>query len=289
MDILTNFIQAGLLLDTTGYELTPLTGGFWNNVYRLRGNGRDWVIKHFRAANPDGLYPILPQAEALALQTLDGLAVAPEPIAFLPDGPLLVYQYFAGDVWREDGAIIGRLLRRLHELAIPPGSAFRQLPITSETILEQGDYLLAQAAPDALTGRLQSLRPSPQPLPPPDRLSLVHTDTWAGNFVQNGRDVRLIDWQCPGLGHPAEDVWTFLYSGYEMLLGRPPFDEQVAAEFWQGYGESAVGDHLSLLAPFYTYRIAAHCCLRRQQLAQTNPTAGANYQKIVTWLTSTLA
>lgn len=289
MDILAYLVQAGLLPATTGYELTSLTGGFWNDVYRLRGNGRDWVVKHFRAANLNGLYPILPQAEALALQTLRGLAIAPEPIAFFPDGPLLVYQFFAGDVWREDAAQIGRLMRRLHDVVIPPESGFRHLPITPDAILQQGDHLLAQATPDAFTDQLRSLRPLPQPQPPLARLSLVHTDTWAGNFLQNDDHVRLIDWQCPGLGNPAEDVWTFLHSGYEMLLGRPRFKEHVEEEFWQGYGDSAVGRQILLLAPFYTYRIAAHCCLRQQQLTSTNPAASANYRKIFTWLISNLS
>jgi len=286
MDILAYLVQSGLLPNTNNYELTALIGGFWNDVYRLRGDGRDWVIKYFRAANPDGLYPILPEAEALALEVLQGLEIAPEPVAFLPDGPMLVYKFFAGDVWQADGAAVGRLLRRQHEVPIPPDGRFRHLPITAEAILEQGDQILAQADRDAMTGQLRSLRPWPTSLPPLERLSLVHTDTWAGNFVQNGRHLRLIDWQCPGLGDPSEDVWTFLYSGYEMLLGRPRFDEQVEAEFWAGYGHPAVRQRLPLLAPFYAYRIAAHCCLRHQQLAPTNPIASANYRKVFTWLTS---
>ncbi|MFZ0544158.1 MAG: phosphotransferase [Candidatus Promineifilaceae bacterium] len=288
MDILVYLVQEGLLPATTEYTLSPLTGGFWNDVYRLQGNGRDWVVKYFRAANPGGLYPILPQAEALALKTLRDLAIAPEPIAFLPDGPLLVYEFFEGDVWREDAAGIGRLLRHLHDVAISPEGGFRQLPITPDAILQQGDYLLVQAAPDALTAQLRSRRPRPQPQPPLPRLSLVHTDTWAGNFVQNGRHLRLIDWQCPGLGSPAEDVWTFLHSGYEMLLGRSRFEEHIEREFWAGYGESAVFQQATLLSPFYTYRTAAHCCLRQQQLTSTDPTGSENYRKIATWLISKL-
>jgi hypothetical protein len=110
-----------------------------------------------------------------------------------------------------------------------------------------------------------------------------------GNVIQNGRHIRLIDWQCPGLGDAAEDVWTFLYSGYEMLLDRPRFDESVAAEFWQGYGETAVRDRLHIMAPFYAYRVAAHFCLRQQQLVSTNPSASANYRNVFNWLLTNLA
>ena len=288
IDILAHLVTKKLLPPSANYKLTPLTGGFWNDVYRLQGNGRDWVIKHFRAANPHGLYPILPQAEALALQTLNGLDIAPEPVAFLPDIPLLLYEYFAGDVWQEDVVRVGRLLRRLHDVPIAPDSSFRHLPLATAVILQQGDHFLAQAKIGTISQQLHAVRPIPQPRPPLPHLALVHTDTWAGNFVQNGRHLRLIDWQCPGLGDPVEDIWTFLHAGYEMLLGRPRFDEQVAAEFWRGYGETAVHQRLNLMSPYFAYRLAAHCCLRQQQLAPSNPTASRNYQKIADWLLSNL-
>ena len=155
MDIVAFLVERGLLGDGGGYELRRLMGGFWNDVYRLRGNGRDWVVKHFRAANLAGLYPILPEAEALALDTLRGLDIAPEPVVFLGDGRLLVYKFFAGEVWREDGDGIGRLLRRLHGVAVSPGSGFRHLPITPEAILAQGDGILEMAERDSLRERLQ--------------------------------------------------------------------------------------------------------------------------------------
>ncbi len=288
-DILTYLAAVGVLPTTSGFELEPLTGGFWNDVYRLRGNGRNWVIKHFRSTNSDGLYPILPQAEALALQTLSGLEIAPELVAFLPDVPLLVYEYFEGGVWQADAVSIGRLLRCLHDVPITTESGFRQLPLETVAILRQGDHFLGQVGPDALVQQLSAVRPLPQLLPSLARLSLVHTDPWPGNIVQNGRHLRLIDWQCPGLGNPTEDVWTFLHAGYEMLLGRPRFDEQVQAEFWHGYGQTTVSQHLPLLAPYYAYRLAAHCLLRQWQLASTNPIASTTYQKIFKHLTSTLA
>jgi hypothetical protein len=287
--ILAYLTQEGLLPVDGRFQLTPLIGGFWNDVYHLQGNGRNWVIKHSRTANPDGaasppgLYPILPHAEALALQTLSGLNIAPDHVAFLSEVPLLIYEFFAGNVWQEDGVAVGRLLRRLHDVPVSSDSGFRYLPLETADILQQGDHILSQAEPNASVQHLRTLRPVPQPRPPLSRLALVHTDAWVGNFVQNGRSLRLIDWQSPGLGDPAEDVWTFLYTGYEMLLGRPRFDEAVQAEFWQGYGlDTPVSHYLPLLGPYYAYRLAAHCCLRHQQLAATNPTASHTYQKLFT-------
>jgi hypothetical protein len=293
-NVLAYLVEKGVLPSDDGYELTPLTGGFWNDVYRLRGNGRDWVIKHFHTANPgtanpDSLYPILPPAEASALQTLRALRLAPEPVAFLPEVPLLVYEFFVGDVWQEDVAGVGRLLCRLHDVPVTVDSGFRLLPIDTAAILQPGDQILTQAKNDTLVQQLRTVRPESKPCHPPLRLSLVHTDTWVGNFIQNGRHIRLIDWQCPGLGDATEDVWTFLYSGYEMLLNRPRFDESVQAEFWHGYGETAVRHCLQHMAPYYAYRVAAHCSLRQQQLVSTNPSASANYRNVFDWLITNLA
>jgi hypothetical protein len=43
------------------------------------------------------------------------------------------------------------------------------------------------------------------------------------------------------------------------------------------------------MAPFYAYRVAAHCCLRQQQLVSTNPSASANYRNVFNWLLTNLA
>ena len=69
-----------------------------------------------------------------------------------------------------------------------------------------------------------------------------------------------------------------------MLLGWPRFEERLAAEFWAGYGDTAVQQRLAVLGPFYAYRIAAHCCLRLQQLALTNSVASVRYGKVFEWL-----
>jgi thiamine kinase len=295
IDILSCLIQIGLLPSAVGYRLTPMMGGFSNGVYRLQGNGCNWVIRHFGATD-NILYPILPADEAQALQTLRGLKIAPEPIAFFPEIPLIVYEFVVGDIWQEDASEVGRLLRRLHDVPVSPNDGFRHLPVTTDAILQQADHFLDQVTPNTFTKQLRTLRPSPKSHLPARELSLIHTDPWITNIVQSGNQLRLIDWQCPGLGDPVEDVWVFLRSGFEMLIGRPRFGPHVELEFWRGYGETTV-HHLSFLAPYYAYRLAAHCCLRQQQIAatkhtlsttSTNHTLITNYQKIFAYLITDL-
>lgn len=42
--------------------------------------------------------------------------------------------------------------------------------------------------------------------------SLIHGDLKADNIVTNGVDIRFIDWECCGLGHPEDDVASLLAS-----------------------------------------------------------------------------
>ena len=86
--------------------MSPLRGGYWNTVVRLRDGERDWVVKVYADGDPEALFPILPSDEARALEVLAGHRVAPEPVAFLTavadDPAVLVYDFVAGEPWRAD-------------------------------------------------------------------------------------------------------------------------------------------------------------------------------------------
>lgn len=285
-------LQRKKLLTIRGeLEMTRLTGGFWNELYRLRDGERDWVVKRFRAGARDGLYPVMPRAEALALETLRGHSIAPDPVAFIdePGWQVLVYHFVEGNTWKEDVAAVARLLGRLHQVPVDANPGFRRLALEPVEILAQGDQLLAQADQDSWIARLRACRPKGGAWPPITRLSLVHTDAWAGNFIQDGEQVWLIDWQCPGLGDAAEDVWTFAASGYEMLLGRPGFESQDCDLFYAAYPDARVVERAHALSPCLAYRVAAHAILRHQQLAHQDPLASVAYLRVCDHLTATLS
>ncbi|MEY4225409.1 MAG: hypothetical protein RL190_166, partial [Actinomycetota bacterium] len=74
MDLRALLAERDLLAADVAAEVTPLAGGYWNDVARVRGDGFDWVAKVF--AVHDGverLFPILPDDEARALQVLDAV------------------------------------------------------------------------------------------------------------------------------------------------------------------------------------------------------------------------
>lgn len=255
--------QAADFLSSHGFappfEISVLRGGYWNLVMKVTSAEGRFVLKRYREVLPNSLFPNLPEAEATALERLQGLGVAPEPMGFWPEEKILVYGYAEGDLWSGDLAAVADLLRR-KERAAPAG--FRQVPWRPKDILEQGDGLLARCGDDVLSAHLRSSRPQPIDIAPPDKMSLIHTDIGAGNLVGSGENLRLIDWQCPAEGDLAEDVYAFLSPAFQILNERMPLAGTDG--FFDALAMPAVCQRYRALRPYFAFRMAAYCCLRYQ-------------------------
>src|SRR5262249_13733125 len=124
-------------------RLRRLAGGWWNDVWRLRAPGRDWVVKLFADGGGSTLFPMLPDEEGRALELPRGPDLAPEPVASLPRAAgrraWLVYRFHPGSPWRRGVAQVAELLRRQHALA-PAG--LRHVATQPAQIVTEGDTLL---------------------------------------------------------------------------------------------------------------------------------------------------
>lgn len=247
----------------------PLAGGYWNENFRVRAAGVDWVVKHYKTGLKPTLFPILPADEARALHLLTGAQVAPERVAFFEagegHGPVLVYRYYPGRPWVEDVGPVAELLRRQHAVE---SDGFRLLPTEPEEILADADRLPRPPEDDPLWREARARRPSPADGPRLKRRVLVHTDVGPGNLIVGARGVRLIDWQCPGLGEAAEDLWTFLSPAFLILYQHPGLGRKEATRFLGAYGDPETRVRLDFLAPYFAYRMATYCCFRRHQLSR---------------------
>jgi len=279
-DVLDALRGQGLLTGRAAPTVTPLTGGFWNDNFRVRDAGFDWVVKRYRSGEGASLFPVLPEAEANALHALSGSGVAPEPVAFFRAGaPVLVYEYWPGEAWREGVIAVADLLRRLRAVPAEGLRGFRPLPVGPEGILAQGDDLLEGIRHDDLAARLCSLRPTPVEGPALRRPSLAHTDVGAGNLIVGAGGIRLIDWQCPGIGDPAEDAWAFLSPVFQILFNHAPLARDECETFVKAYDDPGTIHRLASLSPFFAYRMAAYCCLRRRELADRDPALSDRYRR----------
>jgi hypothetical protein len=260
----------------------PLTGGYLNQVFRLTGPFGDWVVKCFKESREITLFPNMARAEARALAVLGPLGIAPRLIDFLDDpdhGLVLIYTFHPGEVWpgslREAHASslssVATLLRRQHQLTV---DGFREVPVTPADILAQGDQFLVD--PDRRQ-ELRRLRPAVVDCPVLLCRSLLHTDVGPGNLITGPQGLRLIDWQCPALGDPAEDLCAFLSPAFQILYDRPPLTLAQRKTFLAAYDDRRVIERLQILEPFFHWRMAAYCHMRRQQYATTRPAAAAAY------------
>lgn len=222
----------------------PLAGGRTNRLWRAG----DLTIKKF---TPDAASPLFPNdavAEARALGLFAPLGIAPRLRAAGADW--LIYDHAEGEVWTGDPAPVARALHVLHRARVA-ADAFRAAPNGSAAVLADAAriFALSDTPPDA----------PPDPALPPVAPVPIHADVVAGNVLATAKGPLLIDWQCPAMGDPAEDLCTFLSPAMTWLYTGKLFGTDHAGAFLRAYPDAAIAERARLMLPVYRHRIAAHC------------------------------
>jgi aminoglycoside phosphotransferase (APT) family kinase protein len=259
---------------------SALAGGYWNEVFRVRAEGRDLVVKHYGTKKVAvTLFPMLPADEARAMALLAGKGLAPDPVGYWPQagehGAVVVYHFVPGVMWEGPIEQAAGLLRRLHAL---DGAGFRVSPAEPGDLLAHADGLPCPPEADRAWRRLRAVRPAPGPVPALRR-RLIHGDFSAGNMVAGPAGVRCIDWQCPADGDPCEDLWTFLSPSFRHLYDRPAWTVDELARFRAAYGDERTLARFDAMAPYYAWRFAKYCAFRVHQLAPVDPVASERYRR----------
>lgn len=226
-----------------------LAGGRSNRLWRVGGH----VVKLHDAGAASPLFPNDAGAEARALALFAPLGLSPELAGAGADW--VIYAHLDGAVWSGDPAPVARLLHRLHGATVPQGS-FRPLPNGSAALLAQATAMAKGA----------DLPPPPaDPALPPVTPRPVHADAVAGNVILGPDGARLIDWQCPGMGDPAEDLAAFLSPAMQWLYtGRTLTPDQRDA-FLRAYPDPDTVTRFLTLEPLFRWRMAAHCAWRARR------------------------
>jgi aminoglycoside phosphotransferase (APT) family kinase protein len=277
-------IEQGLLRDRS-VTARPLTGGYLNQVYRVRDVGIDWVVKRFMPETELALFPNFPADEAEALKRASAHGLAPKPIGFFPgENPVLVYEFCEGEVWAEGIGAVARLMRRLRGV---DAAGFRPVPMSPAEILAEGDAFLAIVEPE-MRASLLAMRPAPFATDRVER-SFLHTDIGPGNIIV-ARDGNLvvIDWQCPAAGDPIQDMIAFLSPAFQILYGCTPLSGEQEAEFHRAYDDPATKERYDRMLPFYDWRMAGYCATRKLKYAETRPEASARYDRALNALLARL-
>ena len=193
-----------------------------------------------QATNP--LYPNLPAIEVRSLDYLSRLDIAPrlldswekQTVNGDETSATLVYEYLAGNVWQTDTAAVAQLLSRLHDpMVTPPPHWLRPLPLSAHEVCLHGEAILLRVNASEVDC-LKQLRPRSPSREEVTKKSVIHGDCWGGNFIQGEMGLRLIDWQCPGVGDAAS--WHWRLACY--YLYRQKRLKGVKPELSDGYGEA---------------------------------------------------
>lgn len=195
----------------------------------------------------------LPQAAALEYATLTGIRAAgvraPRPLLLDESGELLpaaylVVEYIEGAVQhspRDVGAYVTAMAGALAELHRIEGTrpALAALPAINDWLAraraerpEEGDEPLGPRRVRAVlraAARTAGDGHDGQPMPHPNRPSLLHGDPWPGNILWHaGRIAALIDWEEAHIGDPLEDLAIARFDVL-CMLGREGMDGLTAA------------------------------------------------------------
>ena len=187
-----------------------LGGGITNHNLKVEIDGEIFVL---RVAGKDtGLLGIDRTVELEATKAAAALGIGPDVVAFVEPEGWLVTRFVEGSTpalerMREPDLLarVAAALRAFHDGPPIPGSfdSFRVVERYRETALARGGVV-----PDAydgaheLAGRIERIRGDAPPKP-------CHNDLLNANFLDDGKRLRIVDWEYAGMGDPFFDLANF--------------------------------------------------------------------------------
>ncbi|AML51034.1 phosphotransferase [Falsihalocynthiibacter arcticus] len=237
-----------------------LSGGRTNTCWRIKNQEIDVVCKLFQKGQNNPLFPNSPSDEFSVLKLLERANLSPDPVAYQETtfGTCVLYCFLDGDaISGVDAGEVGKTLAQLHNTPIPVRTHLRKLSLSPNGVSLHGVKIL-----DVCSFRTaqthQKLMPVLPNLPAATPV-LLHGDLVPANIIRTKISVRFIDWQCPALGDPCEDIATYLSPAMQYLYADEPLDEHQEAEFLRSYGNKEVIERYHILKPLYHWRMAAYC------------------------------
>jgi thiamine kinase-like enzyme len=194
--------------------LTALSGGITNRNFlvEVEGDPERYVIR--LAGNDTHLLGISREVEQAATVAAAGVGVGPEVTAFIRPEGLLVTRFIVGEPVNDEAvhqaATIRRVadsIRRFHDGPAIPGLFIPLRIVEAYRALAEArgvpipiEYGLASAV-----GRRIELALLSNPI----ELRPCHNDLLNGNFIDDGRRIRIVDWEYAGMGDPFFDLGNF--------------------------------------------------------------------------------
>ncbi len=248
----------GLIHPDASFE--ALYGGRTNRVWKVLSGDDGSVLKLYSTQFQNPLFRNDARLEAECLRALKSTGFVPKLKATgsFENESWVNYDHAPGTTWRTGIEDVAHLLRSLHQLPIrlslPKGCN------GSDDLKEHAHRILTGCRSEKQKVLLAK-KPRAHVLPLPEP-SLIHGDPVAGNILQSADSLTLIDWQCPAIGDPCEDLAMFLSPAMQQLYRGTPLSEAEVAQFLVAYDQPDVTRRYQTLQPWYAWRMAAYCLWR---------------------------
>ncbi|MBT8155775.1 aminoglycoside phosphotransferase family protein [Epibacterium ulvae] len=233
-----------------------MQGGRSNCVFRI-GNS---VLKVFDPNSSNPLFCNDPDRETSMLRALADTGLGPRlrDVGLNQGLRWILYDHLPGDSWASGTTDVARLLAKVHDQP-QPSDMVRGPNGSVELILQSHDILHRCADQQAL----KLLEPMGSVGQTYD-VTLLHGDPVPGNILVSEQQIQLIDWQCPVVGDPAEDLAIFLSPAMQFLYRGKALTPQEETHFLDAYPyKNRVARYLDL-QPWYLWRMANYCNWRSQ-------------------------
>ena len=159
--------------------------------------------------------------EFAALQALAPSGRTPKPICCWPEQKMLVMEWLPGRAlqYETDLPIAAQILADIHSTPVPADCGLLRPDYPAQAIYEEclqmaQHYFDWEEADPEVTGLLQLLVAEIGKLSLTEEsdapLCMVNTELNSGNFLIDGENSHLVDWEKPLLSEPAQDLGHFL-------------------------------------------------------------------------------
>lgn len=246
-----------------GDQFERLLGGRTNRVWKVVGSRHSSVLKLYRVNGTNPLFRNDPTLERICLNTLAHKSLAPKlHESGVWDGTYwLLYDHAPGMCWTSNPRPVARMLHRLHTHPVP-----KDVPDGcngSHELWLHADTILGECSKSA-SSRIWSREPRQHIAPYPTR-TLIHGDPVPGNILVQNNQAMLIDWQCPAVGDPAEDLAMFLSPAMQLLYRGTPLSDSETQVFLDAYPNREVTQRYHEVCPWFHWRMAAYCLWRLEK------------------------
>ena len=225
-----------------------LYGGRTNRVWKVLGGANDAVLKLYCAPFDNPLFRNDAALEVTCLRALKTTGFVPNLRAtgeFDADNWVL-YDHAPGAPWEEETSAVARLLRDLHDL---PVQVSAPVGCNGSTDLADHARRILMGCRSDQKSRLEQQVPQTY-VTPTRRTCLIHGDPVAGNILVSRTGLTLIDWQCPAIGDPCEDLAIFLSPAMQQIYRGVPLTQEEIDQFLTAYGRPEITERYLLLRPW---------------------------------------